>query len=261
MVNKKNTQITSQKHLRKDVGFDVDTAGPFGDNYACAHAYKKLEKVLIALYLVTNFVPEGEPARTILRDKSTRVLSDILELRFGFHSTDSKELDRVIASLYETISLLNILHVAGFISSMNLDILKRELGGLIVFLREVENSEVSEKVRFNDDTFKVEEGDKGLYGRHGIKDKDMSLNKRHTNTALSHGTGRVRKVSASGSLKERKDIIINLVRDKNSVNIKDISAVITNCSEKTIQRALIALVHEGILKKEGERRWSTYSLN
>jgi len=58
----------------------------------------------------------------------------------------------------------------------------------------------------------------------------------------------------------RRDQIMDIIRDKGEVNIKDIARIITDCSEKTLQRDLISLVSEGIVKKRGERRWSTYSL-
>ena len=41
---------------------------------------------------------------------------------------------------------------------------------------------------------------------------------------------------------------------------QDIAQTIRDCSEKTIQRELIALIQGGIVKKTGERRWSKYSL-
>ena len=58
----------------------------------------------------------------------------------------------------------------------------------------------------------------------------------------------------------RRNIILNTIQKRGSVNIKDVSAVIKDCSEKTVQRELLNLVDEGVLKKEGERRWSVYSL-
>ena len=42
--------------------------------------------------------------------------------------------------------------------------------------------------------------------------------------------------------------------------IKDVSPLISGCSEKTIQRELLAMVYAGILRKMGEKRWSRYSL-
>lgn len=59
---------------------------------------------------------------------------------------------------------------------------------------------------------------------------------------------------------ERTQTIIAEVGKKGSVTIKDVSILLKNVSEKTVQRELIALVSQGVLKKEGERRWSRYSL-
>jgi DNA-binding transcriptional ArsR family regulator len=58
----------------------------------------------------------------------------------------------------------------------------------------------------------------------------------------------------------RQSAILDIVRSKGTVYIKDISMVIRDVSEKTIQRALSKLVGEGILEKRGERRWTAYSL-
>jgi len=50
------------------------------------------------------------------------------------------------------------------------------------------------------------------------------------------------------------------LKNQSNLTIKDFSKVITDCSEKTIQRELLDMVEKGIIKKEGERRWSKYSL-
>jgi hypothetical protein len=44
------------------------------------------------------------------------------------------------------------------------------------------------------------------------------------------------------------------------LTIKDFAQKIKGCSEKTIQRELIVMLTSGVLKKEGERRWSKYFL-
>jgi hypothetical protein len=60
--------------------------------------------------------------------------------------------------------------------------------------------------------------------------------------------------------KDRRASILTFMQQHESVSIKDVSDFLTDCSEKTIQRELLALVMQGILVKKGERRWSTYSL-
>jgi hypothetical protein len=57
---------------------------------------------------------------------------------------------------------------------------------------------------------------------------------------------------------ERTERILELIRSKKSVSIKDISSTIKGCSEKTIQRELNALIQEGLVRRVGERRWSQY---
>jgi predicted HTH transcriptional regulator len=48
------------------------------------------------------------------------------------------------------------------------------------------------------------------------------------------------------------------VVENKAVSIKDIRTAITGCSEKTIQRELANLISQGLIKREGERRWSVY---
>lgn len=57
---------------------------------------------------------------------------------------------------------------------------------------------------------------------------------------------------------ERMSLILELVRKRKSLSIKEIAEVIKGCSEKTIQRELGELIRQGLIKKVGERRWSLY---
>ena len=57
---------------------------------------------------------------------------------------------------------------------------------------------------------------------------------------------------------ERMSLILELVRKRKSLSIKEISSVIRGCSEKTIQRELALLIERGLIRKVGERRWSLY---
>src|SRR3989344_2189529 len=73
--------------------------------------------------------------------------------------------------------------------------------------------------------------------------------------------GRVQSsVAISVTQEARRTRIQKLIKDNREVTIKDISTYFPELSEKTIQRELVALVEEGVLKKFGERRWSRYAL-
>jgi hypothetical protein len=59
---------------------------------------------------------------------------------------------------------------------------------------------------------------------------------------------------------DRRERVLTVIRDKGEATIKDIVEVISDCSEKTIQRELINLIKDSLILREGERRWSKYKL-
>ena len=61
-------------------------------------------------------------------------------------------------------------------------------------------------------------------------------------------------------LVDRASRIKTVLEAKPAATIKDISEVITDVSEKTIQRELNSLIEKGQVIREGERRWSKYSV-
>ncbi|MEX0933630.1 MAG: hypothetical protein WDZ74_02635 [Candidatus Paceibacterota bacterium] len=63
---------------------------------------------------------------------------------------------------------------------------------------------------------------------------------------------------SGGSRTNRKDIILQLVKDRKEITVKDAAREIQEFSEKTLQRELVSLVNEGVLERVGSRRWSKY---
>jgi hypothetical protein len=61
-------------------------------------------------------------------------------------------------------------------------------------------------------------------------------------------------------LVDRGARIKTVLEAKPAATIKDIAEVITDVSEKTIQRELNSLIEKGQVVREGERRWSKYSI-
>ncbi|MBP6924314.1 MAG: hypothetical protein KBB78_01975 [Candidatus Pacebacteria bacterium] len=61
-------------------------------------------------------------------------------------------------------------------------------------------------------------------------------------------------------LTDRAERIKTVLEAKPQATIKDIADIITDVSEKTIQRELNSLIEKGQVVREGERRWSRYSV-
>ena len=95
-------------------------------------------------------------------------------------------------------------------------------------------------------------------GQNSIKDRKYISVKRQ---GTSYKTNNSKETGAVSMKKNyRQGIILDIIKSKKEVMIKDISSHIKDCSEKTIQRELLAMVDAGVLKKLGEKRWSKYSL-
>jgi DNA-binding transcriptional ArsR family regulator len=61
-------------------------------------------------------------------------------------------------------------------------------------------------------------------------------------------------------LTDRAERIKTVLEAKPQATIRDIAEIITDVSEKTIQRELNSLIEKGQVQREGERRWSRYSV-
>jgi predicted HTH transcriptional regulator len=85
-----------------------------------------------------------------------------------------------------------------------------------------------------------------------------------TNSTRNDSADKMSLIKKSAPIKivkdksSRQDIILSMLKSGVKLTIKDFAQNIKDCSEKTIQRELLALVSKGMLKKEGERRWSKY---
>jgi hypothetical protein len=81
--------------------------------------------------------------------------------------------------------------------------------------------------------------------------KDIKDNKRTLKKTDSAGENQISRTN-------RRDIILQLVKDRKEITVKDAAREIQEFSEKTLQRELVALVSEGVLERVGSRRWSKY---
>ncbi|MEK7531919.1 MAG: DeoR family transcriptional regulator [Patescibacteria group bacterium] len=250
-----------------------ETAIVIKDNEKAKFVAKKLFRLSSAVHLITQFLEEKEPIRRRLREMSL-ILPNLL-LRGGSLEGVHR---RVSSRIEEMVLLLKTAEQGDILSEMN--------GGMLRRAYESIGSELSQNALDLDEITGFEEKDilvksfpyktEGFHKRTVIKDSNMSfktMSVRNVQDRLSYrkdvaGSSKKESVPREGkrerkktSDEERVKKIIDAVKEKGKVNIKDISMVIRDVSEKTIQRDILSLISSGILQKTGERRWSTYSLN
>lgn len=242
------------------------------------YIFKKIERVVSAVYLVMDIIPDPNPLKNNVQESALRLLSETLLLK-----DDSMSLSKIFVSIQRTIlnivSLLDVAYVSGKISEMNASVLKRELFALIDRIRLVaEEKNVSDndinrtlhKSFFNVDdptlnnvrTFSVDSESLPLSGSNGPNLKDAQEFKidAFKNTQVKKSMGRPSGYIGNVAKNERRAAIFNLLREKKEITVRDLANIVNDCSEKTLQRELLQLVDEGVLQKEGERRWTRYSL-
>ncbi len=220
---------------------------------------KKTEKLVSAMYLVSNFFSDNDPIKWKLRGLSSDLLSFIIGYKNIPSSVSSQFIDEAKFKVFNIVSLLEISFYGGLISQMNFSIIKGEFLNLLEQLNLRRNSEVS--------TAGIEKSFFEVKGEEFLPKAPVKTEGLNTGELTSHQVeqsyikdknlrGAEHDLKRSG----RQNTILTLIKKKKEVTIKDISVVIRNCSEKTIQRELIGFMNLGIVKRIGERRWSKYSL-
>lgn len=237
-------------------------SNPFGHNISAEKAYKRAERIAAAIYILTKYMSDTEPLRASARTASHQLLKDVLELRSGFRiDADAASLSRLHARVREMISLVQLLAVAGYISRENADMVTRALEELSQFIESAGASQLAERTTFTKEDLLIDQtirqpqprtadgnGQRGnVYDRPtgaDVKVKDSSKGQRDVKDGNS----------------SRRTAILEVLKDGQRMGIRDIASFVIGCSEKTVQRELASLISDGLIKKEGEKRWSRYSL-
>ncbi len=209
------------------------------------YIYKKSERIAKAIQLVLPAFKDAQALKGRLQDISVRLID-------GAVLSPSIAREALSRELLALSSVLAVARAGGILSSMNTDIISREAHNLLEEIAGYEEPKVSFeetpslaalsraphfKTEFQTNTPRIQDRPRPLV--HKGQDKGQ--------THKEHKNG-------------RRDAIVSILRSKGPSFIKDISMLIREVSEKTIQRELQALVSEGKVKKTGERRWTTYTL-
>lgn len=235
---------------------------------------KKAEKISTALYMVTDLIKENDPIRIKIRESSIDLISETRSMSYAFSGDIYFIIARTVNKAWEIVSLVEVASSVGFISDMNSRVLKNVLVEFISFLRDKQRREsfnsledlkmgesLSDQIVLSKKLFDIEED--VSYKGQTIKDNKMSVKVDKAPTPKKPDfiqTLEKEKSEAGPKKSERRDQIVSLIKEKIEVSVTDIASHFPALSNKTIQRELISMVDEGVLKREGDKRWSKYSL-
>jgi len=227
--------------------------------------HNKSHRLATAVFVVSNLMDENDELKTKIRNLSLKLISNSIGLKDISFLDANNLLSDMEKICLELMSLLDIASVICLISKMNAEVIRGEFRLFISELDKfIAKFEENKSISING----LFERSQILNERNNFTEEDFEI-KKMSQTVNENSFKTFPKISAQIRAKTetghkrkdlRKNTILDFIKRHTDSSIKDIVPNINGCSEKTIQRELIALINEGKIKKTGERRWSKYSI-
>ncbi len=221
-------------------------------------SYTKTNKLITALYMVTDIIDKDEPLRNKLRTLSVNIISDI----------NSSPLSACI-KISEIMSFLDVASAVNIISEMNCNILRKEFTALDQAIRESSSS--LKTINRNFDLAEFLQETQELNSPSKRLGSSVPVAKGHNSVGVQKGSTLMKALSNLSDKKNssqdfdalkrqrRADILNTIKIAGGTATIKDIKDKI-ELGEKTLQRELVSMIKDNVLDKTGEKRWSRYSI-
>ena len=239
----------------------------FHNNQQFYLVYRKIEHVTSAIFLISGLIENQLVLKQAIQEHGLKCLSYITSL-IGKTGVGISDIQRISAQILHLNSLMDIGFWSGVISQMNLTIIQQEISVIHKTLNDISSS-YKNSFFISGSFFKT---DKDMLNDFNQKDTSNSINKGFNKDDFykrQHKGLNIKDTSNGQNTQDmshtenvnkgqRKEAILSLLKEKTNLTVKDFLSVVPNCSEKTIQRDLLNLMGQGLVRKEGERRWSTY---
>lgn len=206
------------------------------------HIFKKTERVVSVVFYVSNTLQTNKRTETLVSDmlqtaqKAHDAILQSLEARSHLAENEIRSSAHALVALE---SKLRVAEAAGLLAPAVTHLLSAEIDTVLRGMN------------------------KYLKGTAAFDDTDYQLRSLSETKPKVVAEAPARPASTTDNQTpdfDRRERIKTVLEAKGEATIKDIADVITDCSSKTIQRELNALIKDGVVKRQGERRWSRYSI-
>ncbi len=222
------------------------------DNYY-RQIFKKTEKIVSVIFYILNNIDANKKSETHISNiagKAHFVHENALRTLEIKPASSKEVLEQFAQALIGLDSTLRVVSVSGVITPDVLAVITTEIDAVLRGLRPyLQASGLTSSDFF--DQLGVAPGPQRSVSRHPAR---LDATRTDVRSPAS-----VSSVASQGTV-DRRERIKTILEAKGEATIKDISEIVTDCSEKTIQRELNAMIEDNIVKRQGERRWSKYSV-
>lgn len=211
--------------------------------------FKKTEKIVSVIFFVSNNIDKEQKDHSLIQDvlDAARLTHNAVLATLDMRAHLAEESLRAAAHrLIALDSKLKVAAVVGLIAPDVLHLLSSEIDGVLRGL----NKYLVRTSAFDDLNYRV-----------SAPARENAAHPRSVPERRSVGHKSETSADQVASIdNDRRDRIKVVLGAKGEATIKDITDIITDVSSKTIQRELNAMIEDSIVKRQGERRWSKYSL-
>lgn len=221
------------------------------------NVFKRIEKtVSVVFYILSHIDLKNEKETHIERIKDIALQTHEESLKtLKLQEQDVQlGLETMQYQLLRLDSSLRVATSAGFIPESLFNLVADQIDGVQRYI----NNHYS-----NNQSFSFNSGEQSLPGGDTSKvtaTKKTTSAPRPKKVTIPAGDISTDAYLVYSQLTDRAERIKTVLEAKPQASIKDIAEVITDVSEKTIQRELNSLIEKGQVIREGERRWSKYSV-
>jgi len=219
------------------------------DDYYYKYIFKKTEKIVAAVFFIISKrqnIPQDNVVRADLERRAKDTHSVALSLLNLEPEAAAYGMQTLLHSLVSLDSILRIFAAMGGISEEN----------LATVCAEIENVQRSMRRYLGDMAYVIDRREESAGKRVAARPstpRASSDAEPLTPSPLSVGSA-----GGGADTTDRAERILSVIRDTDGAGIKDIAQVVSDVSEKTIQRELLSLMEKDLVRREGERRWSRY---
>ena len=167
----------------------------------------------------------------------------------------TQKLKDVSLSLTVLYAYLDNAFWSGLLSQMNSSVIQKEIRASVNLISQLDQKYRNTTNPQNSFLTLLEKNPASLVPPVVIKDTNVPIK-----DAIKDNLKDIIKDTTKDNNQERVSKIKGLLRDFKPRNVKDIASLFPEVSEKTIQREINRLIGQGIIKRIGDRRWSTYIL-
>ena len=219
-----------------------------------SNVFKKTERLVTTIFFVLSHIPKNTETEYYLKtvtEKAEVVFNDVVT-SLSFYEYEARE--KIFTLQQGLVSLegsLRIVNAAGFLADEALGLFTEEIDLVQRYLRNHFAKEAPLSMQEEPEEKSVEKN---------VEKRPKNPVARSQRVVIPKGDISSDAHLVYSQLVDRTVRIKTVLEAKSEATIKDIAEIITDVGEKTIQRDLNNMIEKGQVVRQGERRWSKYSL-